>query len=54
MPTAAAIMGRMNVEPLRVKFPAFVVIPNEVRDLKIPRHARNDKEYPAPWGGAVY
>ncbi len=23
---------------------AFVVIPNEVRDLEISRHARNDKE----------
>jgi hypothetical protein len=37
-----------------VAIPNFVVIPNEVRDLKIPRHARHDKEYSAFWGGAVY
>jgi len=22
--------------------------------VEIPRHARNDMEYPAPWGGVLY
>ena len=32
---------------------AFVVIPNEVRDLKIPRHAWNDREY-LPLGAGMF